>query len=68
MSRNRCGEEEIWIQQKASCFYSWKQGSFFIHEVILILVDTHTHSRKTAKIKHVIEKPRKTSLPPDIYS
>lgn len=49
-------------------FCPWKQGSLFTHEVILILVETAAHSRKTTEMKHVKGLEGPSAPHTDIYS
>lgn len=64
LSRNHYGEENRDLETtKSFLFLSLETRQPLIHEVILILVDMCTHSRKTTKIKLVIERPRRTPFP-----
>lgn len=52
MSRNHYGKENRELETtKSFLFLSLETRQPLIHEVILILVDICTHSRKTTKIK-----------------
>lgn len=65
MSRSHCGKKrDPDPATKAACFCPWKQGGLFTHEVILILVETDAHSRKTAEIKRVA----RTGRTPPLYT